>query len=251
MAGTISDLCENAERLQNNCVSRATGGGNSQEYVILRRTLQNTERSKKLLPRFISTCADDSQFWQFIKYKFPTYAERRQFIWDECRPLIQALECGSRTPTDDIVTGTLPDLNSDHVHEIWQRALERRTDDSDGAITLARTLLESVCKHILDKSGEIYPDDCDLPKLYRRTSELLNLAPSQHTEQVLKQILGGCTAVVEGLGALRNRVSDAHGQGVRTIRAAPRHAELAVNLAGSMAMFLVSTWVAKMNSKPK
>ncbi len=251
MEATTTDLYEIAERLQNNCVSRATGGGNSHEYVVLRRALQNSARSKSMLPRFITTCADDNQFWQFIKYKFPTYAERRQFIWDEFRPLIQALECGSRTPTDEIVTGALPDLNSDHVHEIWQRALQRRTDDSDGAITLARTLLESVCKHILDKSNESYPDDCDLPKLYRLTSTLLNLAPSQHTEQVLKQILGGCTAVVEGLGSLRNRVSDAHGQGVRTVRAAPRHAELAVNLAGSMAMFLVSTWVARNNPRPK
>lgn len=242
---TTSDLREIAERLQNNCVSRATGGGNALEYVPLRQQLHLSARAKKLLPRFILTCADDNQFWQFIKYKFPTYAERRQFIWDEFRPLIQALESSSQMPTDNVVTGVLPDLDSDHVHEIWQRALERRADDADGAITLARTLLESVCKHILDKSGESYPEDCDLPKLYRRTSELLNLAPSQHTEQVLKQILGGCTAVVEGLGSLRNRVSDAHGQGVRSVRPAPRHAELAVNLAGTMAMFLVSTWLAR------
>ena len=168
-----------------------------------------------------------------------------QYIWDEFRPLLDALESKTSTPTDEIVASVLPDLNSDYVHEIWQRALERRADDADGAITLARTLLESVCKHILDKSSESYPDDCDLPKLFRRTSEVLNLAPSQHSEQVFKQILGGCTAVVEGLGALRNRVSDAHGQGVRATRPAPRHGELAVNLAGSMAMFLVSTWVAK------
>jgi hypothetical protein len=70
----------------------------------------------------------------------------------------------------------------------------------------------------------------------------LGIAPSQRTEQIFKQILGGCTSVVEGLGALRNRVSDAYGQGLNKIKPASRHAELAVNLAGSMALFLISTW---------
>jgi len=85
-------------------------------------------------------------------------------------------------------------------------------------------------------------DSPDLNKLYRQTAELLNLAPSQHTEQVFKQILGGCTAVVEGLGALRNRLSDSHGKGKTGIKPAPRHAELAVNLAGSLALYLLGTW---------
>jgi hypothetical protein len=65
---------------------------------------------------------------------------------------------------------------------------------------------------------------------------------SQHTEPIFKQILGGCTSVVEGLGALRNRLSDSHGKGLKRVKPDTRHAELAVNLAGSMATFLVETW---------
>ena len=68
----------------------------------------------------------------------------------------------------------------------------------------------------------------------------MNLAPSQHTEQVFKQILGGYHAV-EGLGVLRNRISDAHGQWKKPVCAAPRHAELAVNLAGALATFLLAS----------
>jgi hypothetical protein len=47
--------------------------------------------------------------------------------------------------------------------------------------------------------------------------------------------------VVEGLGALRNKLRDAHGKGKKAARPSPRHAELAVNLAGAMATFIVST----------
>ena len=63
---------------------------------------------------------------------------------------------------------------------------------------------------------------------------------SQHTEKVFRQVLGGCTAVVEGLGSLRNKLGDAHGKGRLPVKPAPRHAELAVNLAGAMATFLVA-----------
>ena len=69
--------------------------------------------------------------------------------------------------------------------------------------------LNLVCKHILDAAGVTYDDSADLPKLYALTAKQLNLSPSQHTEQLFKQILGGCQTIVEGLGAMRNRHSDA------------------------------------------
>jgi len=70
----------------------------------------------------------------------------------------------------------------------------------------------------------------------------LNIAPSQHAELVFNQILGGCTAVVEGLGALRNKLGDAHGAPPHAVKPAARHAQLAVDLAGAVAMFLFATW---------
>ncbi|MFN5994404.1 MAG: abortive infection family protein, partial [Betaproteobacteria bacterium] len=116
---------------------------------------------------------------------------------------------------------------------------------AEGAITAARTLLETVCKHILDSAGESYDDAAELPKLYSQTATHLNLSPSQHSEQLFKQVLGGCQTVVAGLGAIRNRHSDAHGKGSSGLKPAPRHAELAVNLAGAMATFLLQTWEAR------
>ena len=133
----------------------------------------------------------------------------------------------------------------------WSKAIERRADDPEGAITAARSLLESVCKHLLDEMGVAYDDKADLPKLYGLTANKLNLAPSQHTEQVFKQILGGCHSIVEGLGSLRNRLSDAHGKGKAGVRPHARHAQLAVNLSGSVAMFLVETLKAKTEPERK
>jgi hypothetical protein len=61
------------------------------------------------------------------------------------------------------------------------------------------------------------------------------LAPHQHQEKLFKTMLGNCQSVVNSLGALRNKIGDAHGSGRRSIKPKPRHAELAVNLAGAMA----------------
>lgn len=227
-------------------VSRATGGsGDSMQYKILRQELIAIPRIAKLLPRFVNVCRDLSEFWGLIKPKFDTYAERREYLRDEFDPLLTMLETESRTPSDASITATVKWVSSAYIQEAWHKALERRSNDPEGAITAARTLLESVCKHMLDAEGTAYDDSADLPKLYSLTAKQLNLSPSQHTEQLFKQILGGCQTVVEGLGALRNRLSDAHGKGASGTKPASRHAELAVNLAGTMATFLLQTWEAR------
>lgn len=128
------------------------------------------------------------------------------------------------------------------MHGFWKRALERREIDPEGALTSARTLLETVCEHILHASGRTPHEKDDLPKLNRNASSILKLAPNQHTEEIIKRILGSCRSVVEGLGTLRNKLGDAHGKGSKPVRPSPRHASLAVNLAGSMATFRVETW---------
>jgi hypothetical protein len=161
--------------------------------------------------------------------------------------LLERLERTVEAPADDAVKTALTVLDSDTVHRAWNTALERRVDDPDGAITAARTLLETVCKHILDGDHIPYDPALDLPALYRKTAEHLRLAPAQQMEPILKQIIGGCTAVVEGIGALRNKLGDAHGKGKAHAEPMPYHAELAVNLTGAAATFLVQCWEAQRN----
>jgi hypothetical protein len=192
----------------------------------------------------VTVCRNLAEFWAYIKLRFNTYAERREFLRKEFETLLQGLESDARSPSDSGITATIQAADLDYVQEAWKRALERRATDAEGAITASRTLLESVCKHILDLGAVQYDHATELPKLYALTAKQLNLSPSQHTEQLFKQILGGCQTVVEGLGAIRNSHSDAHGKGPFGTKPAPRHAELAVNLSGAMATFLLQTWEA-------
>lgn len=236
------ELIRKVETLKIMLVSHATGGAaDNSEYKDLRRELMAIPHIAKRLPRFVHVCRELFEFWNFIKPKYGTYVERRDYLRDEFDPLLLMLETESRTPSDAGITAAVQAVNSTYIREAWQKALERRAADPEGAITAARTLLETVCKYVLDGAGLVYKDDADLPALYTMTAKHLNLSPSQHSEKLFKQILGSCQTVVEGLGAMRNRHSDAHGKGVSGVRAAPRHAELAVNLSGTMAMFLLQT----------
>jgi hypothetical protein len=230
------------EAMENILISRATGGSESENrYRALRERLL-ADVPREGIPGLVVTCRNLSQFWGYMK-KWGTYAERRHVIWDGFRPLIDRLSDAGH-PADDVVSEALTALQAEHVETTWKKAIERRQTDPEGAITLARSTLESVCKLILDDKAITYTDD-DLPKLHDKVSKALQLAPSGHTEQAFKQILGGCYTVVNGLATLRNRLSDSHGQGAKPVRPAERHAALAVNLAGAMAMFLVETWLAR------
>lgn len=238
----LNPLYVEVEALQDLMIHHATGGyGNGPEYKRLRGLLISNLALKPLLPTLVAECRDLGQFWEHISSKFEKYSERRRYLWAAFRPLLDTLDADRSAPSDASVAIAVVAIDSAHIDAAWRKALERRDTDAEGAITAARTLLETTCKHILDERGASYHDASDLNQLYRQTADALKIAPTQHTEQVFKQILGGCTSVVEGLGALRNRVSDAHGKGKRAVRPAPRHAELAVNLAGALATFLLAT----------
>jgi uncharacterized protein YfkK (UPF0435 family) len=151
-------------------------------------------------------------------------------------------------PSDNLVEEQLTRAGYKQVLADWETALSRRMTDPDGAITAAKTLLESVCKHILDEANVSYTDKDDLPRLYSLATKQMNLAPSQQTDEPLRRLLGGCQAVVENIGTLRNRVGDAHGKGPGAALVQSRHAALAVNLAGAATAFLIASWEEQSSS---
>jgi hypothetical protein len=246
----ISDF-KKVEYLQNALIAFATNDKyETSEYERFRLDIIGKPIYDKEIPEILLKYRTRDQFWPFIRSAFATYQLRRQYIYNEFANFLTFLEKKETTPSDILITSFVEELGEGYIIEEWQKAIERRNTDPKGAITMARTLLETTCKFILDKISVNYKDSMDLPELYKLTSESLNLAPSQHTEQVTKQILGGCHSIVVGIGSLRNKISDSHGQGVNKINPSARHAFLAVNAAGSLATFLLQTLDArKKNSR--
>jgi len=116
--------------------------------------------------------------------------------------------------------------------------------DFEGAITNARNLVESMCKYILDDAKETYDKKADLPELYRLIAHLLMMHPSQHAEKSFKQILSGCFGIVQGIAAVRNELSDAHGKSkTRHYRPDERHAMFVVGAAKSLCDFIFASYM--------
>jgi hypothetical protein len=145
------------------------------------------------------------------------------------------------TPVDIEVTTQLSRPKYRSLIQQWFKASERLPVDKDGAITAARTLLESSCKLILDELSETYDASADLPKLYTQASSKLGISAASHIDRILKSIFGSVHNIVQNVGELRNKAGDSHGKGKDAIIVSSAQAQLAVNLAGSISAFLIAT----------
>ena len=212
----------------------------SESYKSLRLELLSDTQIKILLPSFIRSCRMINDFWDYIQPLYSTYKERRSYLREQFNQLLTFLEQEVEHPKYAVITDSIDMLSCESADYLWSKALSRTEHDADGAITAAKSLIESVCKQILIERNVGYDDSYDLPKLYKLTSKSLNLAPENHGEDIFKQILGGLSTTVYGFASLRNKFSDAHGQ-TAGYRVSKRHAALAVHLAGSMASFLIQT----------
>ncbi|HET6385109.1 MAG TPA: abortive infection family protein [Armatimonadota bacterium] len=238
---TDPSIVEQVESLKHLLMAQATGGyPDAAEYAALRHQLLAEPYIRDRLPAFVRTCSSLLEFWGYIQPKYAHYRERREHLAEEFAPLIQALIDRQTAPLDSLVSSQVARVDTPYIQQLWQKALDRRATDFDGAVTAARTMLESVCKLILDTKGITYIPTSDLPHLYDKAVKSLSLAASQQTERCLKQILGGCCSVVLGVGTLRNLLSDAHGKGKQPEFVSSDYAALAVNLSGAVAFFLLA-----------
>jgi hypothetical protein len=228
-------------------LATATGGDrDNRTYQALRQALIEENEVKELLPSMVRTNRNLDTFWPYIQREAAKYAERREIIGQAFNRLMDHLDGRKIAPNDKMASDILETFDADAVHAVWEKALARRDSDPEGAITVARTLLEAVTKRILDELNEAYSEKDDLPKLYTKAAKVLNLAPNQNTEEPIKAILGGAMNLVNGIGTLRNRLSDSHARGGKLpVKPSPRHTSLAVNTAGAVATFLVETFLAR------
>lgn len=115
------------------------------------------------------------------------------------------------------------------------------TGDYDGAISNARSLLECICIFIIEKRNYETSAKGDLPKLFKDTVKILNfdISPNNSEGDALKQILMGCTTIVNGLARARNILSDAHGRSTKNyLKPTKQQAILVVKVSKSVSEFI-------------
>jgi hypothetical protein len=134
-------------------------------------------------------------------------------------------------------------LDFDSVKVDFERALSQADNDPEDAVTSACSLVESVCKCILEEMNVSLLSKQNIQHLSESLAKELNLSPARRDiEPDIKQILGGLQNVAAGIGALRTHSGDAHGRGRSQSRIDSRIARLAVHAASILALFYIETW---------
>lgn len=239
------ELIRDAMKLQAMLESRATGGEDwdETEYQNLRQKFISKKSINRYTPDFLFNCRTLDQFWNYVKRpKFSTYDERRQFLQESFNPLLTHLEREKTVPSDEGISRTICELSWDAVNETWVKILERRENDPEGALTASKTLLEDVCKCILDEKDIPYSVPISLSNLYGKASKEIGIHPTQQSEGSIKKLVGLGISVSSIISEFINDYGDSHGKGKNKIKPDPHYVEFAINLSGTMAKLLVEKW---------
>lgn len=159
-----------------------------------------------------------------------------KYLYFEFKPLLDYLEFEKPKQIQLHIN-----FDETYIQTEWNKCNDRKVKDPKGAITSARTLLESTLKFILAYYEIEFQDSADLIDLYKLVSKKLSIAPQKEHEEYIKQILSGTHSIVQGIGTMRNKISDAHAQKPGSIFPIFIYSEFAVNIAGTTAMFLYRT----------
>jgi AbiJ N-terminal domain 3/Abortive infection C-terminus len=139
------------------------------------------------------------------------------------------------------------------LEEHLARIRDGRTSDPAAAISSSKNLLESLFRIVLDRSQIDYAAREDIPQLYRKVADLLELKAesvpgSAKGSEASQQVLRTLVTTVQSLAELRNELGiGRHGQSTRSVALA-RHARLALNATVSIAEFVLDTWQSRVST---
>ncbi|MGX4645579.1 abortive infection family protein [Holzapfeliella sp. JNUCC 80] len=138
-------------------------------------------------------------------------------------------------------------MQKDMITKIIQKMLVDSENYPEDSIGKAKELMEAVMKTILDKRDVNYKRKVNMPTLFKKVYQTLNLNPDTSSDSKLsditKQILDGFKDSTEGLKDLRNNFGSGHGKSEEEIiKITPRYAHLAINSVYTIIIFLIETY---------
>ena len=174
------------------------------------------------------------------------YDERYARIYQKCKAIMEKL--GGITST---IVKTANDLKDKFSSEYMTRQIElmvsMQSTNPTNAIGMAKELIESCCKTILDDLGIAWSKNDDVPQITSKTMDALNLLPAniQETDQgadAIKAVLGNLRAIPSKLAEIRNPFGSGHGKSASFQGLEERHAKLAVGSSITFVDFIWSTY---------
>ena len=245
IVNSVSDYSNDQEKLYSlhSILDKAVTSDNllENEFKDLRSFFINS-LYMNLLPKWLCTSPDLAAIKKIAQGISSQYKGRREWLNEELSPLHKAV----RQFTTDILNENiciLESLDSKTIMLHWDKMLCRLKHDPEGAVTMARTLLESELKLIAEKLDLQLGKNEDVPSLYKKIAVVMKLSADQHQEKMFKSLLGSCSGIVTSISEIRNSYSDAHGNTDKHYKIDERLARFAVHTSGSLCLFLCETFI--------
>lgn len=146
-------------------------------------------------------------------------------------------------------------LNSNTLYEDLRR-LESIGDSEPGeAIALAKEIVESCCKLILDDRKVEYSEKAEIPDLLKLLRREIKIMPDGIDEiakgaNEIKGILTSLGNIAHSLAPLRNAYGKGHGRGRDFKGLQPRHARLAIGAASTFVDFVLDRHLSQITAAP-
>jgi AcrR family transcriptional regulator len=213
------------------------------------------------LQKVIQAAADPRDFTDSPEKHTAVLEHLNKYLWHDGLELqyqgqqVRLVAAGTSAPIITELGKAVQTFDFDTVQRELERALANAADDPEDAITAACSLMEGLCRSVLIELNKPLPDKRDISSLYRAVRDPLGLSPDRtdlpkDAVADIKTVLGGLSAVVQGIGSLRTHVGDAHGRERGFKRVDARIARLAIHSAGNVSLFVIETWQAKFPTKP-
>ena len=137
-------------------------------------------------------------------------------------------------------------LNTAYVNSKINTMTDAIHKDTDLAIGTAKELLETTCKSILRQKSVTINSDWTLPQLLKATTNSLDFAPKEASnadkaDKAIKQILGGISSIVQGVGELRNGYGTGHGKDADFKGLEIKYAKLLVGVVSEIVILYLAT----------
>ena len=110
------------------------------------------------------------------------------------------------------------------------------------SLGISKELIETCCKHILNKGGIEFNRDWDIAKLVKETNKQIDLVPFE-VENIelaktsVAKILSGFSNIVHGITELRNSYGTGHGHSPEFKSLDTMYIKLAVSASSELAIF--------------
>lgn len=129
---------------------------------------------------------------------------------------------------------------SESIKHRWQVILNHKNSDSEIVLDACYSLLEAVCKYILDEKKVSYNKD-DLPKIYGKVLDEIDLNIKTISDSSIKRLVGMTSNGCQLISEIRNAYSISHTKdGKIDNKLEPFFAEFTINLTGSICQLLFS-----------